>query len=156
MKVNANAYIDQAMDSPDPTTVTAWARLLKAHTKALASVEAALKAARMPPLAWYDVLLELERTDKGGVRPFELQAELLLPQYGLSRLLDRMETAGYVRRISCDDDGRGQLLLLTPAGADIRKQMWAVYSPAIQRAIGDKLPPADIRKLAGLLAELLD
>ncbi len=144
------------MNFPEPSTVAAWARLLKAHTKALTSVEAALKAAQMPPLAWYDVLLELERSNKDGVRPFELQAELLLPQYHMSRLLDRMANAGYVRRAAYGDDGRGQLLFITPEGADIRKKMWAVYGPAIQKAIGDKLPPPDAGKLADLLAALLE
>ncbi len=110
----------------------------------------------MPTLAWYDVLLELERSDKDGVRPFELQAELLLPQYGMSRLLDRMERAGYVRRVSCSDDGRGQSLFITPAGIEIRKKMWTIYGPAIQKAIGDKLSPPDIRKLADMLAALLE
>ncbi len=154
LKVNARAYIGLAMDPPDPTTVTAWARLLRAHTKALARVEAALKAARMPPLAWYDVLLELERTDKGGVRPFELQAELLLPQYGMSRLLDRMETAGYVRRVSCNDDGRGQVLFITSSGRRIRKRIWSVYGPAIQAAIGEKMSSPDVRNLSELLLKL--
>jgi DNA-binding MarR family transcriptional regulator len=143
------------MKSPDPSTVTAWARLMKAQAKALASVETSLKAAHLPPLAWYDVLLELERTSE-GIRPFELQAELLLPQYSMSRLLDRMEAAGYVRRVSCNDDGRGQLLFVTSEGADIRKQMWAVYGPVIQNAISDKLSPPDVRKLADLLAALLE
>jgi len=108
----------------------------------------------MPPLAWYDVLLELERAGRQGVRPFELQAELLLPQYGLSRLLDRMENAGYVRRISCDDDGRGQMLSITPSGGKIRKRIWSVYGPAIQEAIGEKMPPSGIADLSKLLALL--
>lgn len=143
------------MDSPNPTTIAAWARLLRAHATALETVEAALKAADMPPLAWYDVLLELERLDRKGIRPYELQAELLLPQYGMSRLLKRIEKAGYVQRVSCDEDGRGQMLFITPAGRNIRKRMWSVYGPAIQKAIGDKMPASEVKKLSELLVNLM-
>ena len=58
-----------------------------------------------PPLAWYDALLEIEKAGPDGLRPFELRKLLLLPQYGTSRLLDRMVTA---RDLSvgalCDND----------------------------------------------------
>ena len=74
--------------------VQAWARLLKAERLALARVETALKQAGLPPLAWYDVLLELERAGEAGLRPFELERALLLAQYNLSRLLDRIERGG--------------------------------------------------------------
>ena len=60
--------------------VLAWARLMKAQRVALARVEAGLKRAGLPPLAWYDVLLELERAGKAGLRPFELERALLLEQ----------------------------------------------------------------------------
>ena len=69
--------------------VRVWARLAKAQRQALAVIEQALSAAKLPPLACYDVLLELERAD-GTLRPFELEREMLLAQYNLSRLIDRL------------------------------------------------------------------
>ena len=62
----------------------------------MSRVESALKAAGLPPLAWYEVLVELDRAGACGVRPFALEEALQLPQYGLSRLLARMEEAGLV------------------------------------------------------------
>ena len=41
--------------------IAAWARLLKAAAKLVAAAEADLKAANLPPLSWYDALLELDR-----------------------------------------------------------------------------------------------
>ena len=58
-----------------------------------ANVEAAVKAKGYPPLAWYDVLLELSREGGRRLRPVELEKELLVAQYNLSRLLDRMAYA---------------------------------------------------------------
>ena len=71
--------------------VTAWARLIRAEQALLARIEGELKAAGFPPLAWYDVLLELGRTENGRLRPVELERHTLLAQYNASRLIDRME-----------------------------------------------------------------
>jgi len=114
-----------------------------------------LKDADFPPLSWYDVLLELERSGKDGMRPFELQDELLLPQYGISRLLNRIGTAGYIERHSCENDGRGQRLIITQTGKKIRRRMWSVYSEAIEQAVGSKLTPKEAETLCRLLKALV-
>ena len=95
----------------------AWVQLVRAHRSALCSVEKALRAADLPPLEWYDVLLELERG--GPLRPRDLQDRLLLAQYNLSRLLDRMEAEGLVTRERCSDDARCQWVRATDAGEAI-------------------------------------
>src|SRR6266566_841845 len=75
---------------PSDAVIRAWTRLIRAQQAALSAVEADLKTAGFPPLAWYDVLLELSRAEGEGLRPFALEQELLLAQYNLSRLLDRL------------------------------------------------------------------
>jgi DNA-binding MarR family transcriptional regulator len=128
---------------PSETVVRVWVRLMKAQQRALAAIEQDLKAAALPPLAWYDVLWELERASDGGLRPFELQRAMLLEQYNLSRLIDRIEQAGYVERRACVDDGRGQLLAITDRGR------------AIQSAVGEHLSAAQADALDGLLGRLI-
>ena len=140
------------MDVSD-TVVIAWARLLRAQAVALARVEGALKAQGLPPLAWYDVLLELERSG-APMRPHVLEGELLLAQYNLSRLLDRMEAAGLIARSPDPQDGRGRLVALTDAGRATRHAMWPVYAGAIQAAVGERLSEAQARSLADLLGKL--
>lgn len=140
--------------TPSSETITAWARLVRAHDTILNGVEAALKAAGLPPLAWYDVLLELERAGT-PLRPGALEGELLLAQYNLSRLLDRMAAAGVISRAPDPSDGRGRLVSLTQAGRDLRARMWPVYSHALQRAVGDRLTAGEAEALAGLLARLI-
>lgn len=140
------------MSRPSESAVLAWQSLVRAHQAALATVEAALKSVRQPPLEWYDVLLELERA--GPLRPRELQGRLLLAQSNLSRLLDRMAAAGAVERRSCDDDGRGRLVAATQAGRALRRRMWPVYAGAIEAAVGSRLDEAEAAALAGLLRRL--
>ena len=147
-------YIASMTEQPCELAVRAWARLLRAHQAAMSRVEGALKAADLPPLAWYDVLLELEQAGNVGLRPFALEEALLLPQYGLSRLLARMETAGLVDRRNCPQDGRGQIVALTDAGRAMRQRMWPVYAAALQQAVGTKLCAAEADDLAELLGKI--
>ena len=139
---------------PSRATVRAWARLTMAQRQALTAIEQALGAAKLPPLPWYDVLLELERAG-GSLRPFELEREMLLAQYNLSRLIDRMAKAGYVERRALKEDRRGQVIAITSSGKNMRRRMWSVYGPAIQAAIGAKLSPKQIDALITLLGGLV-
>ena len=144
------------MAKPSDTTVAAWARLIRAHRSAFSAVEKALKEGDLPPLGWYDVLLELERAGEAGLRPFALERELLLPQYRVSRLVERIEKAGHLKREVCAEDGRGQVLLITKSGTALRRKMWSVYGQAIEAAVGDKLTRAQAKTLSALLARLIE
>jgi DNA-binding MarR family transcriptional regulator len=141
--------------TPSDAVVTAWARLVRAREALVGAVEGDLKAAGLPPLAWYDVLLELSRAEGGRLRPFEIEKETLLAQYNLSRLLDRLEKAGLIRRGPCEDDARGQWVVITEKGKAVQARTWKVYSRSIQEHIGEKLDDKSAAALAGLLGRLI-
>jgi DNA-binding MarR family transcriptional regulator len=141
---------------PSEEAVSAWAQLVRAEQTVLGRIEAALKAAGFPPLSWYDVLLELSRAADGRLRPLELERRTLLAQYNASRLIDRMEKAGLVERLPHPEDGRGQLVAITPEGRALQKRMWKVYGPTIAAHVGDKLSRAEASELARLLKKLAD
>ena len=144
------------IDIPSKTVIRAWARLMKAQQLTLASIERSLKAADLPPLGWYDVLLEVERTGETGLRPFELEKAVLLAQYNLSRLVDRIEGAGFVERHTCDEDGRGQRIVITKTGVAMRRKMWPVYAQAIEAAIGQHVSRKDAEVIDELLGRLTE
>jgi DNA-binding MarR family transcriptional regulator len=81
---------------------------------------------------------------------------MLLAQYNLSRLLDRMAAAGYVERQPCADDGRGHLVAITEAGRAMRRRMWPVYARAIEAAVGRRLSAKQAATLGELLGHLID
>ena len=143
-------------ENPSDKAITAWARLVLVSQDLLSRVEADLKAAGFPPLPWYDALLELRRAGTDGLRPFQLQERMLLAQYGLSRLVDRLDRAGYVHRMPSTDDGRGQVLTLTPKGSKLLEQMWPVYRDAIRAHFAKRLSDRDIGELARILGKLRD
>ena len=141
--------------SPSPAVLAVWTGLIRASADLQGRIEAALRAQSLPPLAWYDALWEIEKAGADGIRPFALQDRLLLPQYGLSRLIDRMVKAGYVDRRACDGDGRGQVLHLTGAGAEVRAAMWPVYATSLKAAVENRLTEAEAEALAQLVKRLI-
>jgi DNA-binding MarR family transcriptional regulator len=143
-------------ERPTESHVRAWARLVRAAQRVLGAVEADLKAAGFPPLSWYDVLLELRRSEEGRLRPLEIEGRLLIAQHNVSRLIDRLEGAGYVSRAPCEADGRGQVVVITEQGRALLKEMWPVYEAAIQRHLGTRMSEAQARDLAASLALLID
>lgn len=134
--------------------VTAWARLLRVSQSLLVAADAELRAKGFPPLAWYDALLELKRAGDAGLRPFELQREMLLAQYNVSRLIDRLVTAGYVERRTASADRRGQVLTIKKAGKALLMEMWPVYQSIIRAAFADRLDEGEIAVLNDILARL--
>ncbi len=141
---------------PSDAVTRAWVRLIRAQRQALLRVEADIKAAGFPPLAWYDVLLELKRAS-GGIRPHELETRLLLAQHNVSRLVDRLAETGLVERQPYEGDGRGHIVAITDAGRDLQKRMWPVYGAAIQKYVGGPLgSDRDAETLWRLLGSLAD
>lgn len=140
--------------TPQQNTITAWARLLRTQGQWQAEVHQALKTAGLPPLAWYDVLLELHRVDDAGLRQYQIGEQTLLTKHNLSRLLDRLENEALVTRRECAEDGRGNVVLITAAGRRLLKKMWPVYGRVIRERLEDRLTEQEIATLATLLGKL--
>jgi len=141
-------------DSPEPRG-HAWATLLTAHAVLVEAIEAALAEAALPPLAWYDVLWELDKAGAAGLRMHELARRVVLSRPNLSRLADRLEAAKLIERRDSSADGRGYDLVATRAGLALRKKMWTVYSAQIEKVFSRHLSAAEARGLSEALARAI-
>ena len=56
-----------------PAVVEAWVNLVRTERTLLDKVEEDLKRARLPPLDWYHVLHEIDRSPKGMLRQTGVQ-----------------------------------------------------------------------------------
>jgi DNA-binding MarR family transcriptional regulator len=147
--------LNAAMKDPvSAEAVRAWARLIRVEQALLQKVEQDLKAADLPPLDWYDVLLELDRAEDGRLRHRDLHPRLLLAKYNLSRLIDRLEDAGLVRREPSADDARGADIAITAKGRELRRRMWPIYAAAIDRHFASRLSERQIEQLSRILQAL--
>ena len=142
------------MEREPDATVRAWSHLLGAQALAIRAIQNRLSAAGQPPLAWYDVLLELERAG-GELRVGELGERLVIEPHNVTRLLDRIEAKGLLKRRRAAEDQRGVCAVLTGRGAALRKAMWPHYREAIRETFGPALVPADAETLTSLLKAVI-
>lgn len=112
--------------------LSAWKAVLNAHASVVARVEEALAEADLPPLTWYDVLWAVRRAPGRRVRMSELADSLTLSRGGLTKLADRLEDAGLLRREPAEDDGRGFYAVLTEGGEEMLRRMWPVYARVLR------------------------
>src|SRR5918996_77680 len=90
-----------------------WRAFLNAHSTMLRRISRDLDEAGLPPLTWYDVLAALRDAPEARLRQVDLAERVLLSHSGLSRLIDRIESAGLVERVRCPGDRRALNLVLT-------------------------------------------
>lgn len=143
-----------AEERPTEAAVQAWARLVRVEQALLDRTEEDLKSAGLPPLVWYDVLLELVREPGDRLRHRDLHRRMLLAKYNLSRLLDRMEADGLIGRQPVNDDARGEYVSVTTRGRDMQKRMWPVYRRAIAKHFSSRLSIDDIDQLLRILSKV--
>jgi DNA-binding MarR family transcriptional regulator len=136
---------------PEPH-LSAWRAVLNAHASVVGRVEVALADAGLPPLAWYDVLWALRRAPDRRVRMAALADSLTLSRGGLTKLADRLEAAGLMRRERADVDGRGLYAVLTDGGDAMLRRMWPVYARVLREAFVEAVDADD----AAVVARALD
>lgn len=135
---------------------SAWPALLTARALIVDEVERRLTEAGLPELAWYDVLWALERAPSGRLRMHELSAQTVITRSNITRLIDRLETAGLVTRQRDGEDRRGALALLTPAGRRMRAQMWKVYGAAVGELFDSHLRDSEAAALRACLLRIIE
>ena len=132
---------------PEPH-LSAWRALLNAHASTIARVEEALADAGLPPLAWYDMLWAVRRAPGRQVRMAELADGLTLSRGGVTKLVDRLESEGLLRRERAEDDGRGYYAVLTDAGENMLRRMWPVYAGVLRETFVDPLSEEEAEAIA--------
>jgi DNA-binding MarR family transcriptional regulator len=140
---------------PEPH-LSAWRALLNAHATVVGRIEQALANAGLPPLAWYDVLWAVRRAPGRQVRMAELADGLTLSRGGATKLVDRLESAGLLRRERAQDDGRGFYAALTDAGEEMLRRMWPVYARILRETFVDTLSNEEAAVISAALARAKD
>jgi DNA-binding MarR family transcriptional regulator len=133
----------------------AWEALLFAHAALIETLGDELVRERDMPLTWYDVLIQL--ADHGGrMRMQDLARSILFSKSGLTRLIDRMERDGAVRRESCAEDGRGTLAVITPAGRRLLAKARPLHHRGIQEHFAQHLTDGEALALTSGLRKIAE
>ncbi len=111
----------------------AWRAVVTSHAAVTDRVQRALMAADLPPLSWFEILSAVRSSPDGPPKMSELAEWLTLSRGGITKLVDRLEEAGYLKRVSCSTDRRSLHAQLTPAGEKMLEEMRLVYEAEIER-----------------------
>lgn len=131
----------------------AWRAFLGAHASLTDRLAAELEAEVGLPLTWYDVLVNLNGAG-GRLRMQELAAAVLLSRSGVTRLVDRMESAGLVRREPVECDRRGLMAVLTDAGHARLREAAPVHLAGVERHFGSLVTDDEAEVLRTVLERL--
>jgi DNA-binding MarR family transcriptional regulator len=134
----------------------AWRALLNVHAGVVERVEQALREADLPPLAWYDVLWALRRAPERRLRMGELADAVTLTRGGLTKLVDRLEDGGVLRREACVNDRRGYHAVLTPRGHALLRRMWPVYADVLKDVLVPTIGVDEAAAIAASLGRVVD
>src|SRR6516225_9370245 len=116
------------------SSLNAWRAVVTSHAAVTDRVQKALAAADLPPLSWFELLQAINTmsSSDGYPRMSELADWLTLSRGGITKLVDRLQRAGYLERVSCDEDRRALHARLTPAGEEMLEEMRAVYETELE------------------------
>jgi DNA-binding MarR family transcriptional regulator len=134
----------------DSRWMQSWLALVRTHTRLWEQVQAQMRRDSGLTMARYDVLTHLDMAD-GRLGLTELAAAILLSQSGLSKLLDRMEAAGLVRRDPDPRDARAAFAAITPRGQALVKKARDNHHEFLRNTFAAALDDADLADLARIM-----
>ena len=141
---------------PTRAQLSAWRSFLRAHATLTRALELELEAEQKLSLAAYDVLVQLAEAPGRRLRMTELADAVLLSRSGLTRLVDRLETAGLVERCPVESDGRGVAARLTPEGLGRLRVASVTHLAGVARHFAGRLDTDDLAVLERISRRLAD
>ncbi len=140
--------------APSETVQVAWVRFLRAHAALTRTLSSRLESRHGLTLNDYDVLIQLYHSPERRLRRVDLSRQVLLTASGITRLLEGLERAGWVRKDRCDSDARVVYAVLTEEGIAKVEDARAEHLGDIEELFGSNFTAAEREALAGLLGRL--
>ena len=132
-----------------------WESFISAHAAVFGRLEDEIKREAGIELSWFDVLVHLDLADYGRMNLQDLTNSVLLTQSGMSRLVDRMHTAGLVRKETSNADRRAVLVSLTPAGRAAFRRAYRVHVRGIEEHFVQHLTADEAASMTEALRKVL-
>ena len=142
-----------SLSSPSPERLRAWRLFFESALALLDVLDSELEHEAGIPLRWYDVLVQLEESPE-GIPMNALAERILYSKSGFTRVIDRMEEAGLVRRLRPQHDRRTILIVLTDKGTQTMEHARRYHRDGIERHFSQYLTQADVRALTRALEKI--
>jgi len=132
-----------------------WRGFLTAWQWLLASVDGQLQRDAGIPLAYYEILVRLSEAPDRALRMTQLAAASASSKSRVSHAVARLEERGWVRRVDCPTDRRGQIAQLTDEGFAALSAAAPGHVEQVRQVLFDRLSPEQLRQLARINDALL-
>lgn len=137
--------------------ITAVGLFFEAHAAVRRALEQGIAEAGDISPQWFEVLLRLSRTPGNALRMTELaNAMTSISPSGLTRLVDRLEDAGYVHRRRCADDRRGAFAEVTAEGIALVERILPRHLADIDAAFVGLLGERELASVSKAMRKLRD
>jgi DNA-binding MarR family transcriptional regulator len=130
-----------------------WLDFIRTHSRLWDQVETQMRKDHGLTMARYDVLATLMNAG-GHMGLSDLAASTVLTPSGISKLLDRMEHSGLVRREPDPVDARSAFAAITPRGRSLAKQARDAHHEFLKHIFGDKLDDRDLADLTRIMSRI--
>jgi DNA-binding MarR family transcriptional regulator len=126
--------------------------LIRFETELWNTVDARLRVESDLPLTWLEPMQVIER--RPSCRVYDIAEELSITIGGTSKLVDRIEAAGYCVRKANPDDRRSSIIQLTASGRRVLAKAAKVFEDELQIRIGSAVPERSLRQFHATLVKL--
>ena len=105
--------------------------------------------------AYYEILVQLSEAPCRALRMSQLAERSLSSRSRLSHAVSRLEERGWVRRQVCEEDGRGQLAVLTDEGFAALEAAAPIHVESVRQHLFDQLAPEQVATMREIGETLL-
>ena len=133
-----------------PAEQIAWRALLRGTSSLMSALDADLQPHGVS-LSEYEILAMLSEQPDQMTRMSALADMVAQSRSRLTHAANRLERRGWVARQRSESDGRGVLLLLTPAGDEAVRKLAPIHLDSVRERLIDLMDSDDLVRLGRLM-----
>jgi DNA-binding MarR family transcriptional regulator len=126
--------------------------LVRLETELWNRIDARIQRAHDLPLAWLEIMQVVDATD--GCRVLDIARALSITVGGASKVVDKVEAAGWCRRQPNPTDGRSNLIELTEPGEGLLEAANVTLTAAVAAYVGAGASAGELAQLSVTLRRL--
>ncbi|SOD71355.1 DNA-binding MarR family transcriptional regulator [Jatrophihabitans sp. GAS493] len=130
-----------------PPEQRAWRAYVESATLLFDALDRDMQQDAGIPHAYYVILVRLSEAPDQSMRMSELADVTRSSRSRLSHAVARLQERGWVDRVDCETDRRGQVAQLTPQGLSALGEAAPKHVEAVRAYVIDRLSPAQLAAL---------
>jgi DNA-binding MarR family transcriptional regulator len=142
--------VERIQRDPDPASL--FSDLIRLETELWDLVEARLRRDNDLALSWFEPMQVIDRTP--GCRVIDIAEALSITIGGTSKLVDRIQNAGWCQRSPNPDDRRSSMIELTRAGRRLLVAARHTFTDEVGTLLGEPLSTSELQRFAATVNKL--